>query len=148
VKRSNFPERGMLLFAAATVTLGTLLIQGLTLRGLVLALAVPDDDTIDRELRDARVATAEAALVALREESGEDAKALRAELEAESRIAVTADDGDGRPTFPGKILRAKALAARRDRLLELRSENVIGDAAFHRLEEELDFSDLAVATRT
>ena len=35
----GFPERGMLLFAAFTVTLGTLLIQGLTLRPLVLASA-------------------------------------------------------------------------------------------------------------
>ena len=34
----NFPERGMLLFAAFAVTLGTLLVQGLTLRPLVLAL--------------------------------------------------------------------------------------------------------------
>ena len=39
----------------------------------------------------------------------------------------------------------KYLAARRDRLLAMRSDGVIGDEAFHRLEEELDFADLAVA---
>jgi hypothetical protein len=44
-------------------------------------------------------------------------------------------------------LRAKTLAARRDRLLAMRSKGVIGDEAFHRLEEELDLSDVAVATR-
>lgn len=144
----NFPERGMLLFAAFVVTLGTLLIHGLTLRPLVLALGVRDDGIVDRELREARVATAEAALTALRDEAGADAQALRAELEAEHLIAAGADEGDGRPTFPAKALRAKALAAQRDRLLALRSDGVIGDEAFHRLEEELDFSDLAVATRT
>jgi Na+/H+ antiporter len=144
----GFPERGMLLFAAFSVTLGTLLIQGLTLRPLVLALRVRDDATIDREVREARIATAEAALAALGDEAGGEAEALRAELEAERWIATTARDGDGRPTLPAKALRAKTLAARRDRLLAMRSDGVIGDEAFHRLEEELDFSDLAVATRT
>ena len=47
----NFPGRGMLLFAAFTVTLGTLLVQGLTLRLLVLALHLNDDDPINREVR-------------------------------------------------------------------------------------------------
>ena len=49
---------------------------------------------------------------------------------------------------PPKVLRARALAARRDRLVALRRNGVIGDQTFQRLEEELDFSDLAVATRT
>jgi CPA1 family monovalent cation:H+ antiporter len=39
------------------------------------------------------------------------------------------------------------LVARRQRLHELRREGAIGDAAFHRIEEELDLVDLAVATR-
>ena len=47
----NFPGRGMLLFAAFTATLGTLLVQGLTLRLLVLALHLNDDDPINREVR-------------------------------------------------------------------------------------------------
>ena len=55
----------MLLFAAFTVTLGTLLIQGLTLRPLVLALGVPEDTTVEREVQDARLATVQAALAAL-----------------------------------------------------------------------------------
>jgi monovalent cation/hydrogen antiporter len=84
-------------------------------------------------------------LAALVNEQGEDAEALRAELQAERRIAAGA--GNGRPFFPGNALRAKTLAARRDRLLAMRSKGVIGDEAFHRLEEELDFSDVAVATR-
>jgi hypothetical protein len=57
-------------------------------------------------------------------------------------VAELADEGDGRSTFPIKALRAKALAARRQQLLAMRREGVIGDAAFHRIEEELDFADL------
>jgi CPA1 family monovalent cation:H+ antiporter len=143
----NFPERGMLLFAAFAVTLGTLLIQGLTLRPLVLALDLNDDDPINREVREARAATAAAALAAISDETVEGIQALRAELEAERQVAESAYEGDGRPIFPIKTLRAKALAARRQQLLAMRREGVIGDAAFHRIEEELDLADLAVATR-
>src|SRR5262249_11479325 len=42
----DFPERGMLLFTAFAVTLGTLVIQGLTLRPLVIALDLPNDATV------------------------------------------------------------------------------------------------------
>ena len=144
----NFPERGMLLFAAFTVTLGTLLIQGLTLRTLVLALGVRDDAMVDREVREARVTTAEVALAALADEKGQEADVLREELEAERRIASAATHGEGRPVLPAKALRARILVARRNRLIAMRKDGVIGDEAFHRLEEELDFSELAVATRT
>jgi CPA1 family monovalent cation:H+ antiporter len=106
-----------------------------------------DDDPVNREVREARVATAEAALDALRSENIDGVQVLRAELETEREIAASAQDGDGRSTFPEKALRAKALVARRHRLHEMRRKGAIGDAAFHRLEEELDLADLAVATR-
>ncbi len=115
----NFPERGMLLFAAFIVTLGTLLVQGRTLRPLVLALNLNDDDPINREVREARVITADAALIAICGETVEGVQAVRAELEAERQMAELVDEGDGRPTFPVKALRAKALAARRRRLLAM-----------------------------
>jgi len=143
-----FPERGMLLFAAFTVTLGTLLIQGLTLRPLVLLLRVSDDAVVDREVCEARVAMAEAALAALSDEREDEANVLRAELEAERRMATTTGKDDGRLTFPAKLLRTKALAVRRKHLLAMRGAGVIGDEAFHQLEEELDFLDLALATQT
>ena len=122
------------------------MIQGLTLRPLVLALHVPEDVTVEREVREARVATAEAALAALGDEAGQEAETLRAELETERRIAGVADEGNGRQVSPRTALRAEILAARRDRLLALRRGGVIGDEAFHRVEEELDFADVAVAT--
>jgi monovalent cation/hydrogen antiporter len=140
----NFPERGMLLFAAFTVTLGTLLVQGLTLRPLVLALHLNDDDPINREVREARVTAADAALNVISGGTVEGVQAVRAELEAERQMAELAYEGDGRPTFPATALRAKTLAASRQRLVAMRREGAIGDAAFHRIEEELD---LAVATR-
>jgi CPA1 family monovalent cation:H+ antiporter len=144
----HFPERGMLLFSAFAVTLGTLLIQGLTLRPLVLALRFPEDDTVDKEVRAARVATAEAALAMLAGEHGAAADALRAELESERRNAADAREGDGRPIFPSKALHGRVLVARRDRLHALRSDGAIGDDTFHRLEEELDLAEVAIGPRT
>jgi monovalent cation/hydrogen antiporter len=137
-----------LLFVAFAVTLGTLLIQGLTLRPLVLMLGLSDDDPIDREVRQARIATADAALAALSDQTQSGVDALRAELEAERDIASAAKTGDGRPVFAEKALRAKALAARRQHLHAMRHAGLIGDTAFHRLEEELDLADLATATRS
>jgi CPA1 family monovalent cation:H+ antiporter len=144
----SFPERGMLLFAAFTVTLGTLLLQGLTLRPLVIALRLHHDPTVEREVREARIATAEAALAALKDEPGQEADAVRAELQAERRIAAAAEEGEGRPIFIRTTLRARMLRERRKCLVALRSNGAIGDQAFHRLEEELDLLELAVATRT
>lgn len=144
----DFPERGMLLFCAFAVTLGTLVIQGPTLRPLVRMLRLRDDGPVEREVRTARVAMADAGLAAVQGDAGPGAAALRQELEFERRVASEASDGDGRPTPPEKSFRASVLAKRRLRLLELRRDGTIGDDAFHVLEEELDLADLATATRT
>jgi CPA1 family monovalent cation:H+ antiporter len=138
----------MLLFCAFAVTLGTLVIQGLTLRPLVKALHLEELDPIEMEVRKARIATADAGIASIRDDETPGAKALRDELALERRVAEEAREGDGRPTPPEKALRAKALVARRERLLELRRDGTIGDDAFHLIEEELDLADLAVATRT
>jgi CPA1 family monovalent cation:H+ antiporter len=144
----DFPERSMLLFTAFTVTLGTLLIQGLTLRSLALALGLRDDeDTVAREVRAARLAAAEAALASLSDAPREEAASLRAELQAERQMAALLDEGNGLPILPAQALRAKALAARRNRLLAMRRDGVIGDEAFHRIEEELDLAELALTGR-
>ena len=72
---------------------------------------------------------------------------MRAELQAERQRAALLDEGDAAPIFPAQALRAKALAARRNRLLSMRREGVIGDEAFHRVEEELDLAELALTGR-
>jgi CPA1 family monovalent cation:H+ antiporter len=140
----DFPERSMLLFAAFS----PLLIQGLTLRPLAVALCLRDDeDTVAREVRAARLAAAEGALASLSDAPREEAESVRAELQAERQMAGRLDERNGPPIFPAQALRAKALAARRNRLLAMRRDNVIGDEAFHRIEEELDLAELALTGR-
>ena len=138
----DFPQRGLLLFTAFAVTLGTLVIQGLTLRPLLLGLNLRDDHPVDREVRAARVKLAHAGLDALDGDASPEADALRDKLRAEADHAETATDGDGRPELAIQRLQRRVLDSRRSKLLALRRSHAIGDDAFHRLEEELDMADL------
>ena len=56
-----FPYRDLILVTAFGVVLGTLVLQGLTLRPLLLRLRLEDDGTVEREVRLARVETLRAA---------------------------------------------------------------------------------------
>ena len=75
-----FPFRDLIVFVAFFVVLGTLLLQGLTLRPLLLRLDLRDDDPVGREVARARIAAYEAALAALDGDRSALAEALRIEI--------------------------------------------------------------------
>ncbi len=144
-----FPYRDLILVTAFGVVLGTLVFQGLTLRPLLLRLRLEDDGTVDREVRFARVETLRAAMEAAAEcPRAETAELVRHRYDLQLRRAVedlgapeaTAADTDGLEADVA-VVRAATEAARR-RLVALRSDATIGDAAFQRVEEELDWADL------
>jgi CPA1 family monovalent cation:H+ antiporter len=138
-----FPFRDLIVFVAFFVVLGTLLLQGLTLRPLLLRLDLRDDDPVGEEVRRARARAYEAALGALDGDESELAEALRIELRAallDVRGGRAVDDVER-----GDSLRLKAVAASRRAILAMRSSREIGDAAFHRLEEELDRIELSAS---
>src|SRR4051812_29932749 len=62
---TRFPFRDLILVTAFGVTLGTLVLQGLTVRPLLLRLGVKDDGSVDRETRLARVESLRSALEAV-----------------------------------------------------------------------------------
>ncbi|HET6579092.1 MAG TPA: Na+/H+ antiporter [Gemmatimonadales bacterium] len=136
---ADFPFRDLLLFTAFCVVVGTLVVQGLTLRPLMFWLGVEQDDAVDREVRLARQETARAAVAALdgAGETGEAARYIRGKYQA--RLPDAPPDGDGASS---RELTRRALAAERRRLLALRADGTIGDDAFHRVEEELDWAEL------
>lgn len=148
-----FPERDLILFTAFAVVLGTLVLQGLTLRPLLTLLQLDDDGEVEREVRLARVATLRAALEATTASSGSETAALvrqRYELqlrraEAELDGADGPPDGATKPWSPPSadvdVVRA-AMAAERQRLSALRADGTIGDAAFQQVEQELDWTEL------
>jgi monovalent cation/hydrogen antiporter len=136
---ADFPFRDLLLFTAFCVVVGTLVVQGLTLRPLMLWLGVEQDDAVDREVRLAREETARAAVAALdgAGETGEAARYIRGKYQA--RLPDAPPEGDG---VSSRDLTRRAIAAERRRLLALRADGTIGDDAFHRVEEELDWAEL------
>jgi CPA1 family monovalent cation:H+ antiporter len=149
-----FPFRDLILTTAFGVTLGTLVLQGLTLRPLLLRLGLEDDGSVDREVRLARVAGLRAALAATRDCPGAESAELvrhryelqlrRAEKEVENAAGVgTQGNQDGANTDVAVV--RTAIHAQRQHLLNLRRDGTIGDTAFQRLEEELDWTELGWA---
>jgi CPA1 family monovalent cation:H+ antiporter len=159
---TDFPFRDLILATAFGVTLGTLVVQGLTLRPLLLRLRLEDDGAVDREVRLARVATLRSAVAAGAElSSAETATLVRHRYELQLRRAeadlardgtVTSDlesksESENAPAPSDTVdddaaaVRAATQAQRR-RLVALRADGTIGDAAFQRVEEELDWAEL------
>jgi CPA1 family monovalent cation:H+ antiporter len=151
---TDFPYRDLILATAFGVTLGTLVIQGMTVRPLLLRLGLEDDGSVEREIRLARVETLRAAVAAADACPGAESAQLvvrRYELQLERAEAGVDDDGTGAglPARDGddndvEVIHT-AMEAQRRRLLELRSNGTIGDAAFQRIEEELDYTELGWA---
>ena len=133
----GFPQRDLIVFCAFSITLGTLVLQGLTLRPLIACLTLPEDTSVDDEIRAARGETARAALQAL-DSSSEAATVLRREYEAREAGGAEAELSSGSVAD----LQGRAVAAQRGKLLDLRRDGTIGDDAFHKIQEELDIIEL------
>ena len=139
----GFPFRDLILLTAFAVVLGSLLIQGLTLRPLVLALNLDEGDPVAYEVGVARTAAYRAALAEIDGDTSKEAKMLRYEYEALLQQANDDNDGEVRGELPADPLRRRAIAAARRAAFEMRRSGEIGDDAFHKLEEELDFAELS-----
>jgi Na+/H+ antiporter len=140
----HFPERDLIVFTAFCVVLGTLVVQGLTLRPLLSVLALPADDTVATEASLARTKTARAALDALGADRDSDAGQMLAQ-KYEWRLADGAQPGAAARGLAS--LRRRALAAERTCLVALRRSGKIGDTAFHEVEEELDWAEAEAPPR-
>lgn len=138
---ASFPGRDLIVLSAIVVVLGTLILQGLTLGWLIRWLGVEDDETeLAREVGEARRAVLDAGLVVADREPPAVAAMLRTKLEAARDVAHT-DDPQGATPFDRGL--ARVVAAQRDRLTELRARGQVADDAYHRVEEELDWLELA-----
>jgi Na+/H+ antiporter len=154
-----FPYRDLILVTAFGVVLGTLVVQGLTLRPLMLRLHLEEDGSVDREVRMARVETLRSAVEAAAECPGAATAELvrhRYQLElqrAENDVARKRAGDDGTAALEASDVSSDeadadaavvhaATEAQRKRLIALRSDGTIGDAAFQRVQEELDWAEL------
>lgn len=153
-----FPFRDLIFVTAFAVVLGTLVLQGMTLRPLLSWLRLKDDSSVEREVRLARVETLRSALAACSTCPGAEAAELvrrryqillrRAEAELANGKPVSAEDSDEETARLWRVLEADtaairaATAAERQRLNSLRADGTIGDAAFQQVEQELDWEEL------
>jgi CPA1 family monovalent cation:H+ antiporter len=142
---SGFPYRDLIVLAAFCVVLGTLAIQGLTLKPLLRALDLRDDDPVGQERRAARDRALRAGLASLQHNPSPAADAVRQEFTAHLEHEHADGDGDGgeSPGSEHSRLHQEALAAARQAVLAMRASDEIGDDAFHEVEEELDWLEMA-----
>ena len=136
-----FPGRDLILVTAFTVVLGTLVLQGLSLRPLLLWLDLHDGKPVERETHLARKAALKGALASLEGDTSLGADTLRHEYELLWSEAKAR--GTGRVTGAAfSQLRRRTVDAARREIGALRDDGTIGDDAFHRIETELDRAEM------
>ena len=153
--RANaFPQRDFILFTAFCVVLGTLVVQGMTLPTLMRALALEDDGSVEREVQLARTAVARAGLATVEAAGGKGEVLAFLRRKYAARLHRAEDAGDGPEDAESSAWRElgnvqrQAQAEERRTLSDLRARGVIGDDAFHQVEEELDWAEVNAQART
>jgi len=139
----GFPARDMIVLTAFLVVLGTLLIQGLTLKVLLRALDLHDGDPVAREEHTARQRMLEAAYAILPSGRSPAVDLVRKNLKV--RMGQLQHSGGTHASFGTEYdteYRA-ALRAARQVLLAMRDNGDIGDDAFHTLENDLDWMEVS-----
>ena len=141
----QFPGRDLIVLSAFVVVLGTLVLQGFTMRWLIGWLRIEPDCSLYAEVSRGRTAMLDAALATLDGKDGEAPSAVRAEYRAARAVAVN----PARPqaqTLQDE-LRLEAIARQRRVLHEWRRIECFDDDAYRRLEEELDHAEMNATPR-
>jgi CPA1 family monovalent cation:H+ antiporter len=140
---TNFPHKEFILLVAFIVVLGTLLVQGLTLKPLLKILRFPPDTVVAGEVKIARAAVVRAALQTLESDQSPAAKRLQQEF---SDALEAVDTKEDLRQTPENLLRKQMMPACRRAIDKLRDEDTIGDEAYRILEAELDRFELSAAS--
>jgi CPA1 family monovalent cation:H+ antiporter len=149
------PGRNLLIFLAFSVTLATLVLQGLTLPLLIKLLGVQDSADADaEEERGARIAAISASLQRIRElledptVDGEAGKIVAADFEDRLRrlhaghASIVGDPGGSRKLVGSLRLRRFALSAARSHMLDRHGKGELDHDLLTRLERELDLEEM------
>jgi CPA1 family monovalent cation:H+ antiporter len=146
---NDFPNRDLIVFLTFAVIVATLVLQGLTLPGLIRVLGVSDDGGAEREDAKARLKAAEAALArleelvadgAVRPDTAERLRGAFGFRRDRFRARFDADD-DGaieeRSVAYQRVMR-ELLDAERATVVALRNGGIIDDGVMQRVQRDLD----------
>ena len=149
---ASFPNRNLIIFLTFSVILVTLVLQGLTLPGLIRVLDLEDDGLAEREEAKARIYAAQAAIDRLgelereewvREDTAERLRGLYGFRQNRFRERFDAD-GDGsieeRSQAYQRLMR-ELIDAERSAVEELRRERRIDDEVWRRVVRDLDLEE-------
>jgi CPA1 family monovalent cation:H+ antiporter len=147
-----FPHRDLIIFLTFAVIFVTLVLQGLTLPGLIRMLHITADGTEEQEELRARLEAARAALQqidALEEEDWtreETLDRMRRMYEYrqrrfKARAGKIDDDGYEDRSLAYQQAVQSVLAAQRARLVELRNQGVISNEIMNRVVREFDLEE-------
>jgi CPA1 family monovalent cation:H+ antiporter len=139
---AQFPSRDVIVLASFSVVLGTLVLQGFTIRPLIAALKIAKDPSLDTEIAANRRDMLDAAAQSLGQDTSNEAQALRVELEA----LRTDNIGRERPRTAFDDMRLRMLKAERALIHERRRKGLVAEDVYQVLENELDRAELDVGT--
>jgi Na+/H+ antiporter len=139
---ADFPHREFILLVAFIVVLGTLIVQGLTLKPLLKLLKFPADTVVANEIRLGREAAIRAGLATLEKEKS--AAGLRLQQELAEALKTYDTLREFRYTSDS-LLRRQMVPACRRAIDRLRDDSTIGDEAYRVLERELDWFELGAS---
>lgn len=136
----SVPGRDLIVLAAFTVVIGTLVIQGLTLGPLIRWLGVAEDTALTDQIGDARRTLICAGREALGDGDDDAVRALRVRYGAAGNVAAHADD----PQAPSEFdrLHLQVLQLQRRKLNDMRAHGDVAEDVYRRLLEELDWSEV------
>ena len=137
---AGFPGRDLIVLTAFSVVLGTLLVQGLTLKLLLRTLDLHDGNPVAGEEHAARERVLEAALRGLPAGTSHAVDMVRKNF----KLRLTGmDRAQAGGSFGAAYDEAygQGLREARKALLALRDSGAIGDDAFHSLENDLDWME-------
>lgn len=154
-----FPERHRIIFLTFSVILVTLVLQGLSLPGLIRRLRLKGDRSQEREENEARLKATEAALTRLEALTAEEwvppgiADHLREHYATRLRLYKRrVAKGDGGPheerTAAYHRLQRELLEAEHEAVVRLRDEGAISDDVLHTIERELDLERIRLGPET
>ena len=134
------------------IILATLVVQGLSLPPLIRWLGIKDDDSLEREEREARLAANKAALARL----NEIAENVPAKADALKRLSIEYEDRIRQlevtePNHASRRLRmfsaeyerlsCEGLKQERATILQLRNKNIINDEVLRRIQQDIDLAE-------